>query len=267
MGYREYYGGGFAFPRWNKAVKTLLIANGIVFLFQWVAGQQFILLFGLVPQHFWKNFHVWQVVTYMFLHGGIWHILLNMYALWLFGSELEATWGEREFYKYYFITGVGAGLLTVITSPNSLIPTIGASGAIFGILIAFGMLFPDRIIYLNFFFPIKAKYLVILFGIFELLSSFRHTSDGIAHFAHLGGMVIGFLYLKGDWRFQSLFQRLKSSKPKITVRRTAEKKKKREDIQAEVDRILFKISKEGMDSLTEEEQEILDEASRLYKEQ
>jgi len=267
MGYREYYGRGFSIPRLNKAVKSLLIANGIIFLFQMAAGMQFIELFGLVPQQFWKNFHIWQVVTYMFLHGGFWHILFNMYALWLFGSDLEATWGEREFLKYYFITGIGAGLLTVISSPNSLIPTIGASGAIYGILVAYAMLFPNRILYINFFFPIKAKYLVLIFGVLELFSSFNYTSDGVAHFAHLGGMIIGFLYLKGDWRFQSLFNRLKSTRPKIVVRRSPDTKRNREDIQAAVDRILIKISNEGMESLTEEEQEILDEASRLYKEQ
>ena len=267
MGYREYYGGGFSAPRLNKAVKSLLIANGIIFLFQWVAGREFIMLFGLVPVQFWQNFHIWQAVTYMFLHGGFFHLLFNMYALWMFGSELEATWGDREFLKYFFITGIGAGLLTVIVSPRSLIPTIGASGAIYGILVAYGMLFPNRIIFLNFFFPIKAKYLVILFGVIELIASFNYSSDGIAHFAHLGGMLIGFLYLRRDWKFQSFFERVKRKRPRISVRPQPGRRKEREEIQAEVDRILNKISREGMESLTEEEQEVLDEASKLYKEQ
>jgi len=223
--------------------------------------------FGLVPQYFWHEFHLWQVVTYMFLHGGIFHIFFNMYALYLFGSELEAVWGEREFYKYYFICGIGAGLLTAISSPRSFVPTIGASGAIFGILVAYGMLFPNRTIYLNLLFPIQAKYLVILYGIIELIASFNHTSDGIAHFAHLGGMGIGFLYLKMDWKLGSFFERLKMKRPRISIHPPGESSDQREEIQEEVDRILHKISSEGMESLTEEEQKTLDEASRLYKEQ
>jgi len=271
MGYREYYGGWSFAPRWNRAVKTLLIANGLVFLLQWVLqwvdGRQFIMLFGLVPQKFWQEFYLWQVVTYMFLHGGIWHIFFNMYALYLFGSELEASWGEREFFKYYFICGIGAGLLTAISSSGSSIPTIGASGAIYGILVAYGMLFPNRILMINFLFPIKAKYLVILYGIIALVSSFGYTSDGIAHFAHLGGMGIGFLYLKGEWRIQAWIARLKSKRSNFTVRSSIEVSRKKEEIQSKVNRILQKISLEGMESLTEEEHKILDEASRIYKDQ
>jgi membrane associated rhomboid family serine protease len=119
-----------------------------------------------------------------------------MFALWIFGCELERYWGTRVFVKYALITGIGAGVSTVIVSPNLGIPTIGASGLVYGVLLAYGLFFPNRLIYLYFLFPIKAKYFVLIFGAIELYASLSGSSDNIAHLAHLGGMLFGFFYLK-----------------------------------------------------------------------
>jgi membrane associated rhomboid family serine protease len=120
-----------------------------------------------------------------------------MWALWMFGGELERAWGSRRFAFYYFLTGIGAGLTVVLLSPFSINPTLGASGAIYGLLLAYGLLFPDRMILFFFLFPIPAKYCVMIMGAIELLSELSMPGDGISHLAHLGGLAVGFIYLRG----------------------------------------------------------------------
>ena len=180
-----------------RGVRNLLIVNLIVFVLQLILPGRFEYYFGLVPAMFLKGY-VYQIVTYMFLHGGFFHIILNMWALFLFGSELEYFWGTREFTKYYFITGIGAGLIYTLFNFHSYIPVIGASGAVFGLLLAFGMLFPEReLILFALFIPIrmKAKYLVLIFGAMELLGLLMGGGN-IAHLAHLGGLAVGYVYLR-----------------------------------------------------------------------
>lgn len=137
-------------------------------------------------------FHLWQPITYMFMHAGLDHIFFNMFALWMFGYILENYWGTRRFLFYYFVCGVGAGLLNLLFAGVN--PTVGASGAVYGILLAFGMLFPEERIYLYFLLPIKAKWFVIGYAVIELLLGVS-SMDGIAHFAHLGGMLFGLLMI------------------------------------------------------------------------
>src|SRR5262247_3223129 len=153
------------YPPWTRAVKILVIACVIAFalqLFDGLTGVPSITQkFGLTPYQVTHNFYVWQLVTYIFLHDGIFHILFNMLGLWMFGSDLERVWGSRQFTKYFFICGIGAGLFTVLLTPNSGVPVIGASGAIYGVLLAFGLLFPDRII-IFMIFPIPAKWFVAI---------------------------------------------------------------------------------------------------------
>ena len=161
-------------------------------------------LLGLVPVAVVEHLRLWQLVTYMFLHGGIFHILFNMLALWLFGAELERTWGTRYFLKFYFVTGIGAGFLTVVFS---LLPfefarylyvadIIGASGAIYGLLLAYALYFPDRPIYMYFVFPIPAKIFVLIIGGIALMSSISGVQGGVANATHLGGILVGYLFLK-----------------------------------------------------------------------
>ena len=159
---------------------------------------------GLVPALVLRRFWVWQLVTYMFLHGGIFHIVFNMLALWMFGAELERIWGTRYFLKFYFVTGVGAAALTVIFS---LLPfgfahqvqrsvIVGASGAIYGLLLAYAMYFPDRPIYMYLLFPVPAKIFVAIMGGIAFVSSLSE-SGGTANATHLGGLVVGYFFLKG----------------------------------------------------------------------
>jgi membrane associated rhomboid family serine protease len=193
-------------PNLPPAVKWLLIVNTALFVLYFFAARtsygSWFYPFGLSPRWVIEGLAVWQFVTYLFLHspGGFDHILLNMLSLWMFGKDLENTWGTRRFLQYYFFCGIGAGVLAVILNllfGNRDSWTIGASGAIYGLLLAFGVLFPDAKILFNFLFPIKAKYFVMIVGAISFMMTFRQTGDSVSHVAHLGGMLFGFLYIKG----------------------------------------------------------------------
>lgn len=147
------------------------------------------------------GFGPWQLVTYAFMHGSLGHLFFNMFALWMFGVQIENSWGSRRFAVYYFACVIGAGLIQLLVTylTGSYYPTIGASGGVFGILLAFGMMFPEQPIYIYFLFPIKAKWLVTGYGLLELYAGFSGTQAGVANFAHLGGMLFGFLLIQ-YWR-------------------------------------------------------------------
>ena len=183
---------GYGLP---PIIKKLMITMGAVFLLQTFVSGRITLYLGLVPILVWKKYFLWQLATYIFLHGGFSHILFNLLALWMFGGELENYWGSRKFLFYFFFCGIGAGICTVVFSPYQSIPVIGASGAIYGILLAFGWLFPNRPIYIYFLFPIPAKYMVIIYGLIELYASMEGTGGGIAHLTHLGGLLFGIIYM------------------------------------------------------------------------
>ena len=187
----------------TPAIKALIAANVAAFLLSSIAPALTLRL-GLRPADVVGSLQLWQPVTYMFLHGGIFHILFNMLALWMFGVELERMWGSRFFTKFYFVSGVGAALTTLLLSFTPL-PfadqlyyslTIGASGAVYGVLLAYARYFPHRPIYLYFVFPIPAKYFVIIMGAISLLSSMNGPGGGVAHTTHLGGLIAAYLYLK-----------------------------------------------------------------------
>jgi membrane associated rhomboid family serine protease len=189
----------------GQGVKWLLIVNTALFVLYFFAVRSgaggYFYHFGLVPEAVLKLFAIWQLFTYMFLHDpyGLTHILFNMLMLWMFGADLERTWGTKRFMRYYFICGVGAGICVVIANlffGSLATRTIGASGAIFGLLLAFGVLFPDATILFWFLFPMKAKYFVMLMGGIQFLLTFGATGSGVSHVAHLGGMLFGYMYLK-----------------------------------------------------------------------
>jgi len=188
--YRFSFGYGL-----TPVIKNLMIIMGAVFLVQMLVRGWIELYFGLVPILVWKKYFLWQLVTYMFLHGGFFHILFNLLAFWMFGGELENYWGSKKFLFYFLFCGIGAGICTVVVTPYQFIPVIGASGAIYGILLAFGWLFPNRLIYVYFLFPIPAKYFVIIFGLIEFFSSIGGAGGGVSHLTHLGGLVFGLLYM------------------------------------------------------------------------
>ncbi len=190
--------GVFYTPGFPPGVKWLLISNAAIFLFTFFVGR--LSLLELVPYAVINLFAVWQLFTYMFLHGGFGHIIWNMLALWMFGADLERLWGTKRFLKFYFFCGVGAGICVVLLNyilpwGNKLVPTIGSSGAIFGILLANAMLFPNRTILWGFLIPIQMKWFVLIIGVVTFISSFQ-VNTGVSEFAHLGGMLFGYLFLK-----------------------------------------------------------------------
>jgi len=188
----------------STALKGIIIANVVMF-FATTFVRALVPVLGLVPALVIRNLWVWQLATYMFLHAGLLHIVFNMLALWMFGTELERMWGTRYFLKYYFVSGIGAGVLTVLFS---LLPygfaqqlhqsiVIGASGAVYALLLAYALYFPDRPIYMYFVFPIPARVFVLIIGAIAFYSSMSETGGGIANATHLGGLLVGYIYLKG----------------------------------------------------------------------
>jgi membrane associated rhomboid family serine protease len=200
----------------TKVVKRLIIVNVVVWIVLQVIVAKFIFpdlslekYFGFVPGLFFQNFFVWQPVTYLFLHDtqNVLHVVLNMMMLWWLGSELEQKWGSRFFTIYYFVSGIGAALIYFIVTmiyvmvtnkiQPMLIPVIGASGAIFGLMVAYGIVFGERIVYFMFIFPMKARYFVMILGGMELMMLLNNGIGGgqVANLAHIGGVVSGFTFL------------------------------------------------------------------------
>jgi membrane associated rhomboid family serine protease len=183
----------------SAAFLLLLLAPGPVLehFALWPAGLPVRVVFdGFVPR-----FQLWQLVSYSFLHGGLFHILINMYVLWMFGTRIEQHWGSKAFVIYYFVCVIGAGLVQLVVtsmaaSSGQIYPTVGASGGVFGLLLAFALTFPEERLML--LFPpviLKAKWLALIYAGIELIAGVTGTLEGIAHFAHLGGMLFGFLLL------------------------------------------------------------------------
>lgn len=246
--------------RITDAVKMLIIANVAVFLLQIVFGPGLLIrLLGLNSQAVLHGM-IWQPVTYMFLHLDLIHLFFNMLILWMLGSEIEYSWGARSFLIFYFVTGIGAGLVCFFTGLGSPAITLGASGTIFGVLVAFAVMFPNRILLAFLIIPMRARTLVIILMIMELwmtVSAMDPNAGGVARLAHLSGGLIGYLYLKfGD--------RVKFSLPRIRFntrsQKSSDSQKWADFMKNEVDPVLDKMSREGIHSLTRKERSILKKA-------
>ena len=247
----------------TDAIKILVSVNFGIFLLKTVARTEdlFFPLFGLVPKLVWSEFMIWQPFTYLFFHGGIWHLLINMFVLWMFGSELERIWGKGHFLKFYFVTGVGAGLVTMIFGLNSMTPIVGASGAVYGILLAYGITYPNRMLYIWGLIPVRSMWLVIIMGtvaFFGLLGN----SDGISHVTHISGMIIGYILLKKKWRWRDIWFAIRKKTIEFQVQRYEENSAKKRMLQKDIDIILDKIQKVGFSGLSDKEQSKLYEASK-----
>ncbi len=308
--YRPRGFGGFSvFP---PVIKNLLIINGVIFFFQVIGenintggglrlsdvltkyfalipigGFDVISNFGTVMEQW--DFLPWQLITYQFMHGSFGHIFFNLFALWMFGMEIENLWGSKKFVYFYLLCGVVAGLFQLFLTPLlgiSTGPTIGASGAVFGILIAFAMLFPDRQIYLYFLIPVRAKYLIGFLIVLNIL--WLNEPGNVAYLAHLGGAFAGFLFIMFDKTidapfkrtimnlrsgshgssftnpFSDLTDRFKRKDHNIEDAKYYDIDSKKDDgvSQEEIDRILDKISQSGYQNLSEREKKILFEASK-----
>ena len=256
-------------------VKRLLIANAVVFALTWVIGPGFVLeWFSFRPTKI--LFRPWTPLTYMFLHGDFWHIFMNMLVLFFFGPHLESKWGSREFIRYYLVCGLGGVALSFLFVSYSI---IGASAAVYGVMLAFAMAWPNAPIYIWGIFPVKAKWLVAFFVLITFTNAFGGAGGGVAHFAHLGGFAAGFLYLKTDWRasqaIQSMGKAARARRFAIVPREereaaTSDQRRRSDDTSEKkaldaVDRVLDKISAEGMGSLTEQERKLLDEVSKKHR--
>ena len=196
--YRSYRTGiGFGSGVMPAGVKQLILITGGVYLVQLVVPAVTVYL-GLYPPAV-LSLEVWRLFTYMFLHGGLFHLLMNMFVLYMFGSQLEQVWGRRRFLRYYLLCGVGAGFFALLPLPAFFDALhIGASGAVYGLLLAFGLLFPSAQVYLLGILPMSARHMVILFGFISLAGSLSATSGGVSHIAHLGGLVVGYVLLRRD---------------------------------------------------------------------
>ncbi len=272
--YDQYYSPG-GFQVIPPAIKTIIMINVAVFLMQMTPLGQALTPIGALWPIGSKNpegigFQLWQPFTYMFLHGSFQHLFFNMFALWIFGAEIENYWGTRHFTTYYFICGVGAALINLMATIGDPYPTVGASGAIYGVLLAFGMMFPNRYIFIYFLLPIKAKYFVAIYACIEFISGLGSQAMGsgsnIAHFAHLGGMLFGFVFItykRYEWTVRQWIGRLKPQRkadgPRLHSSRSGVPSGASEE---EIDAILDKISSRGYESLTAEEKRKLLQAGK-----
>ena len=255
-------------------IRALMIANVAGFLIGMIVPDMHN-LFGLVPQQVLFQRWIWQPVTYLFLHGNLWHLIFNLFALWMFGMPVESQWGERDFLKYYFLCGIGAAMAHLALAPHSTIPVIGASGAVYGLLVAFAMLYPDAVVYLYFLIPIKAAHMAILFGLIEFFAGATGQTPGVARFAHLGGMLTGYLYIRWWWaakiQLKALWRRATSAEPeedpapRAIPRRSSKSKNAPDTDMVQVDRILDKILSDGLESLTDDERGIMHRYSERNK--
>jgi membrane associated rhomboid family serine protease len=273
MAYRGGMGFGFALTPW---VQRLLIANGIIFVLT-MASPALTMFMAFVPRL--ALVQPWTVFTYMFAHGGFMHLFFNMLGLFFFGPALEERWGSSEFLKFYLFCGVGGAAFSFLFAFHS--PVIGASAAVYGVLLAFAMYWPNLPIYIWGIFPVPAKYLVGILVVFSLMSAFGGAGGPVAHFAHLGGFAFCLIYLKlwgvGQWSPVGIRKWLQRRKMKVVEgeadkrREEQQRRERKQEMQEEsrvldeLDRVLEKISTEGMSSLTPAERRLLDEVSRKYR--
>lgn len=177
--------------------QMLILLNGIAFVLQMVLGDAIIAPLALWPLG--SDFMPWQIITYAFLHGNFTHLLFNMFGVWMFGSDIERVWGSRRYLTYYIVCAISAAIMQLVVTAmmGSIFPTVGASGAVFGLLLAFAMLFPRRVVMPLFPpIPMRAPVFVAVYGLLELVLGVTGTQEGVAHFAHLGGMAGGYLMMK-----------------------------------------------------------------------
>lgn len=274
--------------KWTKTIMILIIANVSVFIIQllfstinsqWgtsivnvlpegnvgedvvhqirLGPDLFTSLFYLYPPFAIGKLWLWQFITYMFLHSiyDPWHIVINMLALWMFGSEVERAMGTKKFLTMYFTAGVFAGIFCCIFTPNN--PILGASGAIFAVEIAFAMFFPNTTV-IFFIFPIKAKYLVMIFAGITIFNCLMPAGGNVAHFAHLGGLLYGFLFVRYEPKFSNFLISWQ-------VQQQEKGYKKEEELKRKVDQLLDKVNREGMKNLTRKERAFLRNASKQYR--
>ncbi len=247
-----------------KGVQNLLIITSVAFVIQYIVpviGSVIWDYGALVPLLVFKELQVWRLVTYMLLHGDVWHLAFNMLALWMFGVEIEDRWGTKRFLIFYLIAGVGSGFLSFIMWENII---IGASGAVLGLLTVYAYYYPNRKVLMFFIFPVPCRVAVAIIGAISILLA--KEGDGVAHLTHLGGIIVALIYLRYYDKVISWNTHRGAVKAEKTMRKRAETKIQKDQYYQEVvDPILKKISEQGMDSLTKEERRKLEKISKNKK--
>lgn len=250
--------------RISPVVRNLIIANVAVFViqcvFDYVKAFPFDAVFGLSPAMVFHGY-LWQIGTYMFLHAEPMHLLMNMFFLWMFGTEVELTMGWRRFTTLYFISGLGAGLLTCLFPPFWRSHIIGASGAAFAVMIAYGLLFPDRMVLIFFIIPMRALYMAIFMVAIEVAYMMWYMQGGgVAHVTHVAGALIGYLYMKyGLVPSKASMKKKEAARVRIAAAAANESKR--------VDEILDKINREGMHKLSRSDRNFLKQRAAQKKKQ
>ena len=244
----------FSSQNFTNVIRALISINAALFLLRYFMVDQFDLLnLGLSSSP-----KFWQPLTYMFIHGDFFHIFMNMFVLWMFGTEMESIWGSKKFLQYYLITGIGSGLVWLsFNYGNTYSVLIGASGAIYGILLAYGLMFPNRKVLIYFLFPVKVKYFVIFLAAVAFVSSIDSSGSNISHLTHLSGMVIGFLFLKFPRMKYKISSLIDYKIVKSKERKSNKKKATIISLQKKVDQLLDKVSEDGFDALSEDEKDQL----------
>ena len=272
----------FAFPKLGSAVKYLIIINFAIFLIQAIdaripaSGGVFTRLFSLTPSLVLRRGFFWQFFTYMFLHSSLWHLFLNMLALYFFGTDLETTLGIRRFLKLYVLCGIAGGaaqfIFSAFINPQTLI--LGASAAVLGVLVAFAVLYPNRTLLLFFIIPVRARTIIYILIFINIIQALDLQASGIAAFAHLGGMLAGYLYIKNYFKSRrrsniidvdfaskpTLFDRLKTF---FRIRKKSSASGP-EDFEDAMDKIIDKVHNQGFHSLTKKEKQFLDDLRKKH---
>ena len=247
-----------------SGVKVLLIINIIVFILTELSGNRskLFLSFGLVPSMVWTQLKIWQIFTYSFIHGGFFHIFFNMFVLWMFGKDLENQWGTKDFLIYYFVCGMGAGFITALFGINSIIPVVGASGAIYGLLVAYGFTYPNRLVYLYGLFPLKVKHMVLGLGVIAFFASMSASQSNISHITHISGMIIGLIMMYFNLSWSGLKMWYFKFRLKNISQQSSTNNDKEKQMRQKVDEILDKLNDNGWESITEKEEKYLNQASK-----
>lgn len=247
---------------WNTAVNWIIALNVVIHIVKRFSTSPLAVdqLFGLSPRLVVTKFFLWQPLTYMFLHFDFFHLFFNMLMTWFLGNAMESVWGSKKFIKYYIACGLGGAAFSAIFTFNGP-PVIGASAAVFGLYLAYAMVFPDNYVFIYFLFPVKAKYLVTFLAVLQLVLGIA-GSAGIAYFAHLGGMAAGLLFFRREIKSRRTWSRM--------VRWRADRTREREDTwneqeRVKIDSILDKIASKGFENLSTTEKRILENYSRKHK--
>jgi len=258
--YRPLDGGNF-----RGISRAIILISGALLVLQLFIGGFLSDWLALTPAAITERYRLWQFVTYAFLHSGFFHWLFNMFIFWVFGAAMERQWGTGYFVRFLLITTIGSGACVYLLDPHSTQPLMGSSGAVFGLLVAFALLFPQAVIHMYFLIPLKAWQAAILFGVIELFAAWHGGAGGMRAIGHLAGMGFAYVYIRWGTTIDGFFTRWPLPHIRLQKRSAPRLEEVTDELVGEVDRILDKVSKEGADSLSPKEKSILDRYTKTRR--